>query len=501
MAKKNNKYWDKRALQRLTDAEKISDEHIKRVKDIYKKAFRDIEKDIQDVYINYSKETGLDIQKLKSLLSKKETDKVWKTLKRQGLDKYIKGNYKARISRLEKIQAQIYAKAKQIYPKEELEHTMTYKGVINDSYYKAVYDTQMGTGHNFSFSKIDENLENSLLSERWSGKNYSQRIWGNTDILADSLADVIGSGLLSGQSVQKMTKQIKDRFKVGQYYAERLIRTETNHFHNQVDAMAYEEMGVEYYVFVATLDNRTSEICQNMDGKKFAYKDKVEGENYPPLHPNCRSKTRGYIDEETERELTRRARNPITGKNEIIPNMSYKEWLEKQKIKYGDTAVNNSVKKVRNKTTDKAQFGKYKERLKNSPYIPKKFEDFTKIKYNNIDVYKQLNREYRTIGKINKTSNYIERDVATYYQFRNDKIEMTNHSIYDYHKRMYKNDGMQNYDYNKIVEVINKKPNYYDSNTDRNVNYYDKISIVSETNTKEIVAIRKSRLNKKWKEL
>ena len=327
MAKKPT-YWDKRALNRLSESEKMSEEYIKRIKKIYEKSFKDIEKDIQKVYRNYSKETGVDVQKLKELLTKKETDKVWKTLKRQGLDKYIKNNYKARISRLEQIQAQIYAKAKQIYPKEELEHTMAYKGVVNQSYYKAVYDTQMGTGYNFTFSKIDKNLMDAVLSERWSGKNYSERIWGNTDILADSLSDVISSGLMNGQSIQKMTKQIKDRFKVSQYYAERLVRTETNHFNNMADAMAYEEMGVEYYVFVATLDSRTSEICQTMDGKKFAYKDKEEGVNYPPLHPNCRSKTRGYVDEETEKSLQRRARNPITGKTEIINNMSYKDWAK-----------------------------------------------------------------------------------------------------------------------------------------------------------------------------
>ena len=65
-----------------------------------------------------------------------------------------------------------------------------------------------------------------------------------------------------------------------------------------------------------------------------------------------------------------------------------------------------------------------------------------------------------------------------------------------------KKDGTQNYDYNKILDIINnKEPNYYDDKTKRNVYYYDRISIIREINTKEVVAIRKSRLNKKWKEL
>ena len=329
---KSASYWDKRAIQRMSDAEKSSNTYINRIKKIYEQAYKNIDQEINRVYKNYSKETGLDIQKLKELLTKKETDKVWKTLKRQGLDKYIKNNYKSRISRLEQIQAQIYAKAKLIYSKEELQQTMCYKGVINESYYKAVYDTQMGTGYDFGFNRIDNNVTTALLNEKWSGKNYSERIWGNTDILAESVSQIVGAGILSGQSIQKTSKQIRDRFKVGKYYSERLVRTETNHFNNEADAMAYEEMGIDKYVFVATLDNRTSAICQSMDNKIFKYKDKEVGTNFPPLHPNCRSKTRGYLGKEAEKNLQRRARNPITGKSEIIDNISYKDWLKQYNI-------------------------------------------------------------------------------------------------------------------------------------------------------------------------
>ena len=341
---KSSNYWDKRAIKRLNEAEKTSDAYIKRIKYIYDQAYKDVEGEIARVYKNYSKETGLDVQKLKELLTRSETKKTWEQMKRQGLDKYIKDNYKSRISRLEQIQAQIYAKAKQIYPKEELEQTMCYKGVINNSYYKAVYDTQMGTGYDFSFNKIDNNLLNSILNEKWSGANYSQRIWGNTDILADSLSQVLGGALLSGQSIEKTTKQIKDRFNVSKYYAERLVRTETNHFNNEADAMAYEEMGINKYVFVATLDSRTSETCQNHDGKVYEYKDKEVGVNYPPLHPNCRSKTRGYLGEEAEKTLKRRARNPITGKTEVIDNISYENWIKQYQN-------NNNVVKNVEKTT------------------------------------------------------------------------------------------------------------------------------------------------------
>ena len=60
--------------------------------------------------------------------------------------------------------------------------------------------------------------------------------------------------------------------------------------------------------------------------------DRKVGVNYLPLHPNYRSKTRGYLGKEAEKQLKRRARNPLTGKSELIDNISYKDWLKQHDI-------------------------------------------------------------------------------------------------------------------------------------------------------------------------
>lgn len=396
---KTSTYWDKRAIKRLTDAEKHSDVYINRVKKVYEQAYKDIDRQLASVYKNYSKETGLDTQKLKELLTRSETKKTWEQMKRQGLDKYIKDNYKSRISRLEQLQAQIYAKAKEIYPKEELEDTMCYKGVINQNYYKTMYDIQMGTGYDFDFATIDNNMITRLLQEPWSGKNYSERIWTNTDILADNLSEILGGAMLSGQSIELTAKQIRDRFNVSKYYAERLIRTETNHFNNEVDAMAYEELGLDKYVFVATLDNRTSDICQAMDNKVFKYSERVEGINYPPLHPNCRSTTRGYLGKEEEKALQRRARNPITGKTELVDNMSYNDWYKKNVNKYGQDVIDNNIKMQRNKASDQNQYDKYIKVL-GKDNMPSSIDKWQDLKYNNINEYKLTKYNYKLRNEV-----------------------------------------------------------------------------------------------------
>lgn len=335
----SEQYWDERALIRLNDVEIQSDEYIKRIKKIYTRANRDIKKQIANIYKNYSKETGLDIQTLKTLLSKKETDKFWKSLEGKGLKQYVLDNYKARINRLEQLQGQLYARAKEIYGDELSNVYGHYRAVINESYNKTIYDTQIGTGYDFSFNKLDDKTINAVLNAKWHGGNYSTRIWGNTNILADRLSEILGGALISGQGMSKTIMEVQNAFNVGKYYAERLVRTETNHFNAEAEALAYEELGVKKYVFVATLDNRTSEKCQNHDGKVYDFKDKKTGVNYPPLHPNCRSTTRGYLGEEEEKMLKRRAKNPITGETEIIDNISYNEWRKK----YADA---DSIEKI-----------------------------------------------------------------------------------------------------------------------------------------------------------
>lgn len=344
MAKDSN-YWNRRAIQKLIYTEKQEDKYIQRLKKIYKQARKNVERMIRDVYRNYSKETGLDVQTLKKLLTKSESKKEFEKLKKQGLDKYIKNNYKSRITRLEQVKHEIYACVKRIAPKEELLCTDLYKSVYTNSYYRGIFNVGENFGIDVSVFRINDNMIKAVLQDPWSGKHFSKRIWKNTDTLGEELCEIIGGSLMSGQDIHRTTQQVKNRFDVATRYAERLVRTETNHFHNEADIQSYKDIGVEKYVYIATLDNRTSRICQNLDHKIFNVEDKETGVNFPPMHPNCRSTTRAYIDAEVEKTILRRARDPITGETSVIDNITYPEWYKKNVEKYGEEAIKNSKRR------------------------------------------------------------------------------------------------------------------------------------------------------------
>ena len=84
---------------------------------------------------------------------------------------------------------------------------------------------------------------------------------------------------------------------------------------------------------VLTLDLRTSDICRSQDGKTYDIKDYRVGITAPPFHPNCRTDTIPFFDDDLERQLDknigRMARNPDNGKSEVVENLSYEDWHKK----------------------------------------------------------------------------------------------------------------------------------------------------------------------------
>lgn len=105
--------------------------------------------------------------------------------------------------------------------------------------------------------------------------------------------------------------------------------TESAFVSSQSQKDCYKELGVEQFEFVATLDNKTSEICQQMDGRVFDMSDYQIGVNAPPLHCFCRSCTVPHFDDDFGQSEKRAARG-LDGKVTYVDgNMTYKEWAEK----------------------------------------------------------------------------------------------------------------------------------------------------------------------------
>ena len=203
---------------------------------------------------------------------------------------------------------------------------------------------QTQTGIGFSFNALDEDLVERLIKTPWNGRNYSERIWNNTQKLSETLKDEVLQAVLTGKKEKDVTDELINRFNVSEFESKRLIRTETAHINNEMEALSYEEADIEKYRFVAVLDTRTSHICREHDYKVYKVSERQVGVNYPPLHPFCRSTTIAVFDGEDLTELSRRARDPKTGKTTTIPgDMDYEDWYDKYVVKAEKKVYNQGI--------------------------------------------------------------------------------------------------------------------------------------------------------------
>lgn len=401
-------YWENRQAQMMyeymEDAEALSQE----LADIYAKASRHLNYEIQNVYEKFRDKHGLTDKEAKALLNTLRDSTSIEELK-QALAKDPKnadllaemesGAYRARIERMEQLQIEIDRMMQNVYEQEKKITTAHYVDLASNSYYRQIYEIQRKAGFQFSFAAVDPKAVAMVLGSKWSGENYSTRIWNNTKGLAKDLKEQIIIGLLTGKTGEEMSRELANKYATGAFESRRLVRTESNFVNGQMQLQAYEECEAEQYEFVAVLDLRTSDICRELDGKVFYTKDAVPGKNMNPMHPFCRSTTIIHLDDAVVEGLKRRARNPETGKNEFVKaDMNYGKW-------YKQNVANNpkakaAEKMIKNRFADKTQYEKYKEVL--GKKAGKTFADFQELKYNKGEEWQQTKGMYRKINAYNK---------------------------------------------------------------------------------------------------
>lgn len=336
---KNEEYWTKRKAnliyEQMDKAEKQADKFDK----VYQEAKTYLDKEINKIFDKFQRDYGLSQvdarQALKNMKDQKDLNELRKVLEARPNDPNIQRlladldspAYAYRMKRLERLNDDLDRMRESIYHSEKSGSDAFYSDLMKDSYYKATFDLQQQTGLAYSLSGLPENEIKRLQGLKWTGEAYSDRIWSNTGALASSVKDELLVSLMTGRSVRDTSQAIAERFGVGQNNARRLIRTESAFFHNQMELLSYEDAEITKYKFVAVLDKRTSRICQEHDNKVYDTDKAIPGVNYPPLHPWCRSTTIAYYEDADYSKLKRRARNPVTGKTELVPaDMSYKEW-------------------------------------------------------------------------------------------------------------------------------------------------------------------------------
>lgn len=175
---------------------------------------------------------------------------------------------------------------------------------VMDPQLQATYDVEKtlragamkGVGIGVSFAKNSPYQLRSVLNQRWLGSSYSDRVWKQKDALLAQLAQSLPQMFIAGADNNAIAKELQRVTGVNQAAANRLIRTEGAKVATQADHDLYKDAGLTAYVYIATIDGRTSEICRQMNGKTLKVSKLEPGVTAPPLHPNCRSTTVPDVD-------------------------------------------------------------------------------------------------------------------------------------------------------------------------------------------------------------
>ena len=342
MVKNDSKYWERRKAdliyRQMDKAESKADD----IDKIYDEAQRYLNRQANKVFDKFQRDYGLsekDARRvIKDMNGKQSLSEMRKVLEARPNDPNItqllvdmdSAAYAFRIRQFENLNKQVDKLRLAVYHAEKRQSDKFYTDFMKDSYNRATFELQQQAGLAYSFNVLPEAEILRLRALKWSGDNYSGRIWNNTDELARKLKDEFLVGFMTGRSDRDVANLISDRFDVGRNNARRLVRTESAFFHNEMEALSYEEADIEYYRFIAVLDKRTSAICRDQDNKVYKVSERKTGVNYPPLHPWCRSTTVAHFDDVELSNLERRARDPKTGKTRLVPaDMSYDDWYDK----------------------------------------------------------------------------------------------------------------------------------------------------------------------------
>lgn len=405
-------YWERRQAETMheymEEAEKVADE----IAQLYLKASRYLSTQADDVFEKYQTKYGLTENEARRLLNelrdKTSLDELLQKLKNGSSDmsrlellKQLEAPaYQARLERLRQLQNQLDLVMTQIYSQEKQKSTSFYTDLGNEAYYKSMFNIQQQAGLAFSFSVIDPQMIDQVVNSKWSGKNYSERIWKNTEMLAQEVKEQLLLGLVTGKTNREIASEIQNKYAVGAVVARRLVRTESCYVATELNFKAYEEAEIEKYQYCATLDLRTSQICRSLDRKIFPVKERKAGVNSPPMHPWCRSTTIAVISEDVLEKMTRRARDPVTGKVLTLPaNMTYQEWYDKY-VK-GRPEAELAEKQIKNRTADRQQWERYKKAL-GKDYVPDSLDDFQKMKYTDKQEYGILKAQAKGMSYYNK---------------------------------------------------------------------------------------------------
>lgn len=340
---KNSEYWKLRFEQLEAAQNGQGAAAIAEIEKQYKEAQKQIEGQIARWYQRFADNNGISLaearQYLKGAALKEFKWDVQDYIK-YGQDNALMGGWmkelenastKFHISKLEALKMQTQQSLEVMFSKQLGTVTGAMGDLFESGYYHTAYELQKGFNIGWDIAGLDQSQIEKVLAKPWAvdGKNFSERIWGSKEKLISEVHSELTQNIMLGGDPQKAIDSLAKKMNTSKHNAGRLIMTEEAYFSSAAQRDCFNDLDVEQYEIVATLDSHTSDICRSLDGQHFPMKDFQPGITAPPFHVYCRSTTVPYFDENFGNIGERAARDEETGKTYYVPDdMNYEEWKQ-----------------------------------------------------------------------------------------------------------------------------------------------------------------------------
>lgn len=284
-------YWQRRQQELNKAMEKDEEKLKKRLSSYFDTEYRKLEKQIAQYYQQYGEDNVIQYRRLmeslsdsdRRLLIEKLDEFAQKYPEYEELMPIRESIYK--LNCLEGLQYSVRMQQLEIGAVENEQITAH----LNRQAMRGVNAAAEALGFGKNFYTNNPDITKLFVNVPWSnGENFSQRIWGNTDKLANYLNTDIAQGFARGDSYDRLVRQLRQRFgKVSRNDAYRLIYTEGTYVMAESSMQPFTD-DFEKYRLSTVGDGKVCGICRSVAQEAFDIKDRQPGVNFPPMHPWCR---------------------------------------------------------------------------------------------------------------------------------------------------------------------------------------------------------------------
>lgn len=376
----NAEYWKQRFTQLEAAQNRKGATAYLEMEKQYKAAQNELEAQIARWYQRFADSNGISLAQAKQWLKGQDLAEFkWdvKEYIKYGKENAINGAWmqelenassKFHISRLEALQIQTQNSLETMFAQQMGTMKKALSDVYASGYYHTAYTVQQGFGLGWDIAGLDQAQIEKVLSKPWAvdDYNFSTRIWNSKTKLIGEVHNELSKNLLTGADPQKVIDSLAKKMGTSKSNAGRLVMTEQAYFSSAAQKDCFNDLDVEEYEIVATLDSHTSDICRSLDGKVFKMSDYKPGVTAPPFHVYCRSTTAPHFKENFD--VGERAARGADGKTYYVPDdVTYSEW--KKAFVDGDKSGFAEVQKNHFSRTEKRSTIKPKEQSEAAKFI------------------------------------------------------------------------------------------------------------------------------------